>query len=204
MKKAITALFVDIGKVLLTDGWNTASRKNAASFFNLDWTEMEDRHQTVSDTHELGKMEFDEYLDHLVFHKKRSFTRARFEKFMFEQSLPIPEMISFIGSLKKNHSLKIIALSNESRKLNDYRIHKFKLDGFVDSFVSSCIVHLRKPDAEIYHLAMDIAHVSPDESVYIDNSSLYVRVAESMGIRSIIHTDFQTTVKRLSLWGLQT
>jgi putative hydrolase of the HAD superfamily len=203
MKKKVTALFVDIGKVLLTDGWNTASRKNAADLFNLDWTEMEDRHQTVSDTHELGKMEFDEYLDHLVFHKKRSFSRARFEKFMFEQSLPIPEMISFIGGLKKKHNLKIIVLSNESRKLNDYRIHKFQLDGFVDSFISSCIVHLRKPDAEIYRLAMDIAHVSPDESVYIDNSPLYVRVAETMGIRSILHTDFQTTAKRLSLWGLE-
>jgi hypothetical protein len=48
-------------------------------------------------------------------------------------------------------------VSNESREVNAYRIRKFKLDGFVDSFISSCFVHIRKPDADIFRLALDIA-----------------------------------------------
>jgi hypothetical protein len=55
------------------------------------------------------------------------------------------------------YGLKIIVLSNEARELNDYRIHKFKLDEFVDAFVSSCLVRLHKPDAAIFRLALDIA-----------------------------------------------
>ena len=38
-------------------------------------------------------------------------------------------------------------VSNESLELNAYRIRTFRLDRFVDSFISSCFVHLRKPDA---------------------------------------------------------
>jgi putative hydrolase of the HAD superfamily len=46
MQKAtpITCLFVDIGGVLLTDGWGRESRKLAVAHFKLDAAEMEDRH----------------------------------------------------------------------------------------------------------------------------------------------------------------
>jgi putative hydrolase of the HAD superfamily len=50
-------------------------------------------------------------------------------------------------------------VSNEGRELNAYRIRKFKLDKLVDLFVSSCFVHVRKPDVEMFRLAMDIAQV---------------------------------------------
>jgi hypothetical protein len=50
-----------------------------------------------------------------------------------------------------------LRIDNETRELNAYRIRKFKLDGFVDFFISSCFVHLRKPHADIFRLALDIA-----------------------------------------------
>jgi phosphoglycolate phosphatase-like HAD superfamily hydrolase len=51
---------------------------------------------------------------------------------MFEQSKPYPEMIELIKSLKKRYGLKIIAVSNEARELNTYRIEEFGLAGFID------------------------------------------------------------------------
>jgi putative hydrolase of the HAD superfamily len=53
--------------------------------------------------------------------------------------------------------LDIAVVSNEGRELDAYRIRKFKLDGFVDSFISCCFVHVRKPDADIFRFALDIA-----------------------------------------------
>ena len=81
----ITALFVDIGGVLLTDGWDHDARERAATNFKLELAEMEDRHHLTFDTYEEGKLTLEEYLDRVVFYQTRPFTRARFRRLMFAQ-----------------------------------------------------------------------------------------------------------------------
>jgi putative hydrolase of the HAD superfamily len=200
---SITALFLDIGGVLLTDRWQTKSRKLAAKAFRLDCTEMEERHRTTFDTYEEGKLTLEEYLSWVVFYKKRPFTRAEFRRFMFAQSKPYPEMIELVRQLKARHGLKVIVLSNEARELNAYRIGKFKLDGFVDAFVSSCFVHLRKPDPDIFRLALDIAQTPARQIIYLENTAMFVQIAEGLGIRSILHKDYKSTRAKLASFGLQ-
>ena len=199
----ITALFLDIGGVLLTDGWGHAFRKLAANHFKLNWVEMEIRHNQAFDTYEEGKLTLEEYLGRVVFYKKRPFTRIQFQKFMFAQSKPYPKMIELVCRLKARYGLKIAAVSNEARELNAYRIRKFKLDGFVDSFISSCFVHVRKPDADIFRLALDITQTPARQVVYIENTPMFVQVAEGLGIRSILHTDYTSTRAKLASLGLQ-
>jgi putative hydrolase of the HAD superfamily len=87
--------------------------------------------------------------------------------------------------------------------VNAYRIRKFKLAGFVDSFISSCFVHVRKPDADIFRLALDIAQAPVRQVVYIENTPMFVQIAEGLGIRSILHTDYKSTCARLASFGLQ-
>jgi hypothetical protein len=91
----ITCLFVDIGGVLLTNGWDHHTRKRAAANFQLEWADMEDRHHPTLDTYEEGKITLKEY--------------------------------------------------------------------FVDLFISSCFVYLRKPDTDIFRLALNIAQVKQGE-----------------------------------------
>jgi putative hydrolase of the HAD superfamily len=204
MKKAspISCLFVDIGGVLLTDGWDHHARKRAATFFKLKLPEMEDRHHLTFDTYEEGKLTLAEYLNRVVFYQKRPFTRAQFRRFMFAQSKPYPGMINLIAQLKVRHGLKIAVVSNEARELNDYRIRKFKLGGIVDSFISSSFVHLRKPDVDIFRLALDITQVPARQVVYIENTPMFVQIAEGLGIRSILHTDYKSTRAQLATFGL--
>jgi putative hydrolase of the HAD superfamily len=205
MKKAIpiTTLFLDIGGVLLTDGWNHHARRRAAKAFGLDFSEMEDRHRLTFGTYEEGKLTLQEYLGRVVFHQERSFTPGQFWKFMANQSKPFPEMIDLIRELKVQHKLKIAVVSNEARDLNSYRIRKFKLDEFVDFFISSCFVHFRKPDAEIFRLALDIAQVPAPQIVYIENTPMFVHIAEGFGIRGILHTDYKSTRTKLASLGLE-
>jgi putative hydrolase of the HAD superfamily len=205
MKKAtaVTCVFLDIGGVLLTDGWNHRARKRAATNFKLELAEMEERHHLTCDTYEEGKLTLEEYLGRVVFYQKRPFTRAQFRRFMFAQSKPYPEMIELVRKLKAKHRLKIAVVSNEWRELNAYRIRKFKLDGFVDSLISSCFVHVRKPDADIFRLAMDIAQAPARQVVYIENTPMFVQSAEGLGIRSILHTDYKSTCAKLASFGLQ-
>ena len=204
MKKSILikTLFVDIGGVLLTNGWDHHARRRAAKHFKLDWAEMEERHGLNFETHEVDKIIFDEYLDRVVFYKKRPFTRAEFRRFMFAQSKPYAEMIELVRSLKTRYGLKIIVVSNESRELNAHRISTFKLDEFVDAFISSCYVRLRKPDADIFKLALDIAQTPVRQIVYLENTAMFVQIAEVMGIRGLLHTDYQSTCKKFASLGL--
>ncbi|NNM60132.1 MAG: HAD hydrolase-like protein [Legionellales bacterium] len=199
---SITTLFVDVGGVLLTDGWNTNSRKLAAKFFNLDFDAMEARHHLTFDTYESGKINLDEYLQQTIFYQKQAFTRTQFKEFMYSQSKPYHEMIELIGDLKTKYKLKIAVVSNEAYELNTYRIKKFKLRGFVDFFISSCFVHLRKPDPAIFQLALDIAQTPANQIIYIDNQAMFITVAETLGIKGIHHTDYQSTCEKLTKVGL--
>jgi putative hydrolase of the HAD superfamily len=199
----ITTLFLDIGGVLLTDGWSHKAGKMAAKTFKLDFEEMENHHKEALDTYELGKLTFEEYLSQVVFYEKRPFTPAQFRKFMFAQSKPYPKMIELVRRLKVRYGLKTVVVSNEGRGLNEYRIRKFKLNEFVDSFISSCFVHLRKPDADIFRVALDTAQVSARQVVYIENTPMFVEIAEGLGIRSILHTDYKSTRVKLASFGLQ-
>ena len=201
-KTGIKFLFVDIGGVLLTDGWGHEFRNLADKEFDLNPEEMETRYNQILETYELGKITLEEYLRWVVFYEERSFTPAQFQKFMFAQSKPYPQMIELVRRLKARYGLKIVVVSNEARELNEYRIRKFKLDGFVDSFISSCFVHLRKPDADIFRLALDITQAKAPQVVYIENTPMFVQVAEGLGIRSILHTDYVSTCAKLTSFGL--
>jgi putative hydrolase of the HAD superfamily len=77
------------------------------------------------------------------------------------------------------------------------------LDRVVDSFVSSCFVHVRKPDADIFRLALDIAQAPARQVVYIENTPMFVQIAEGLGIRSILHTDYKSTCAKLASFGLR-
>ena len=205
MKKptSITTLFLDIGGVLLTNGWDRNSRKLAAKEFNLDYEEMGERHHLTYDTYELGKLTLDEYLDRLIFYEKRSFTKDRFRKFMFSRSQPFPEMINLISELRQKYNLKVAVVSNEGRELTEYRIKEFNLNHFVDFFISSSFVHFRKPDADMYRIALDISQVSPQEVVYIEDRMMFVQIAEKMGIHGLRHVDYLSTCSKLASFGLK-
>jgi putative hydrolase of the HAD superfamily len=198
----ITCVFLDVGDVLLTDGWDHLARKRAAKNFKLEWAEMEARHHLTFEVFEMGRLTLDEYLNLVVFHTKRIFTRNQFRKFMFAQSNPFPEMINLVIQLKQNVGLKIVIVSNESRELNEFRSSKFGLDKLSDCFVSSSFVHMRKPDVEIFKLALDLAQVRPENSIFIDNTPMFIQIAQSLGIQGILHKDCKSTRARLSHLGL--
>jgi putative hydrolase of the HAD superfamily len=201
-KNKITTLFLDIGGVLLSNGWGHEFRKLAAEKFHLDEKEMEERHAIMFVTYEEGKITLNEYLERVVFYKQLDFTAEHFRDFMFSLSTPHLEMISFIKKLKTEYGLKIVAVSNEARELNAHRIHTFGLNSFIDFFVSSCYAAVRKPDVTIFKMALDMSQSHIDGVVYIDDVQIFTDVATDLGIKSIRHTDTSSTSKALSALGL--
>jgi putative hydrolase of the HAD superfamily len=202
MATGITTLFLDIGGVLLTNGWDHNARAQAAEVFGLDYEEMNERHHLTFDTYEQGKLSLDEYLSRVVFYQERPFSEQDFKAFMFARSQPYPKMLDLIRGLKTKYGLKVAAVSNEGRELMTYRIQKYELGTLVDFFIASSFVHYRKPDADIYCIALDIAQVQPAQVVYIEDRAMFVQVAQGLGLEGIHHTRYETTRAALEKLGL--
>lgn len=199
---AITTLFLDIGGVLLTNGWDRHMRRRAAELFHLDHDEMDERHHRTFGTYEEGRLTLDEYLRRVVFYTERPFTLDDFKVFMFAQSQPHRDMLDLVRGLKARYGLKVVTVSNEGRELTLHRIHTFRLAEFVDIFVSSCFVHYRKPDAEMWRIALDVSQVPAAGALYVDDRAMFVDVAEGLGLRGLHHTDYDRTRAALAAVGL--
>lgn len=198
----ITTLFLDVGGVLGTNAWDRATRRRAAATFGLDQAEMDERHHLTFSTYEIGKLNLDDYLDRVVFYQPRSFSREAFRQFMLEQSQPFNDMIALIRGLKAQHGLHVAVVSNEGRELSEYRVKAFGLQEFVDFFIFSAFVHFRKPDVDLFRLALDIAQVPAEKVLYIDDRSMFVQVAGGMGIQAVHHKDYESTRAKLDEYGL--
>jgi putative hydrolase of the HAD superfamily len=198
----ITTLFVDVGNVLLTDSWGPAMRQRTVGEFGFDFAEVAERSRLAFEAYEEGQISLDEYLDLVVFYKERSFSREALKAFMLAQSQPHPAMIALIRDLKARYGLKVAVVANDGREFIVHRVQRFGLKAFVDFFMVSCFVHYRKPEAHIYRMALDIAQVPPEQVVYIDDQPMFVEVAQSLGMRGIRHTEYDSTRTALATLGL--
>lgn len=198
----ITTLFLDIGGVLLTNGWDRQLRRKAAEKFGIDHAEMEHRHHLTYDTYEVGKMSLEEYLRRIVFYEDRTFTSAELTKWILEEARPFPDMIRLVKQLGAAYGLKIAVVSNEGRELAEDRIERFRLGEFVSFFIMSSFVHFRKPDEDIFKVALDIAQVKPEQVAYIEDRPMFCEVARRMGINSVLNENFADTQKQLADLGL--
>jgi putative hydrolase of the HAD superfamily len=198
----IKALFLDIGGVLLTNGWGHQSRQRAAALFGLDFDEFNKRHLSIFDTYESGKMSMEEYLELTVFYQPTNFAMDEFRDFLLSESKPYPEMIKLISTIKHSYGLRTIAVNNEPREINEYRVRKYDLDSFIDVFASSCYVQTRKPDKDIYRFALNLAQAMPEEVIYIDDRLVLIQAGRKLGLNVIHHTSVVNTRDALSRFGL--
>jgi putative hydrolase of the HAD superfamily len=182
---AITALFWDVGGVLLTNAWDRTERAKALEHFDLDLDEFHSRHEMVVSSFERGKITLDEYLDRTIFYKPRPFTREEFRDFMFSLSQPLPEMLPFAQALANSGKYFMGTINNESRELNNYRIDKFGLRKVFRIFISSCFVGLRKPERDIYRTAVEITQIAAEQCCFIDDRALNLECAAQLGMKTI-------------------
>lgn len=198
----ITTLFWDNGGVILTNGWDRNSRREAVEKFHLDWADFEDRHELMLDAFEKGTVSLDEYVQRTVFYRERSFTKEEFKQFMLQQSQPFSEALEFAGSLAATKRYLMAALNNESLEINEYRIHTFHLRDYFEAFFSSCYLGVRKPDPAIYNLALKITQRNPGECILIDDRGLNLECARELGMQTILFQNANQLRDELAQWGI--
>jgi putative hydrolase of the HAD superfamily len=198
----ITALFFDVGGVLLSNGWDHALRQQAAEHFLLDWNEFRERHDLVFHDFETGRISLDHYLECTVFYKERSFMPADFKNYMFDASDDTAGGLEVVTRLSQADQYLLATLNNESLELNLHRIEKFKLREYFSFFISSCFVGLRKPETPIYRLALNLSQRSPEECVFVDDRALNVERAAELGINAIQYQSPEQLTMELAKLGV--
>jgi putative hydrolase of the HAD superfamily len=182
----ISALFWDVGGVLLSNGWDKPSRRKAVEKFKLEWEEFEDRHELVVAAFETGQIGLKEYLDRTVFYRPRTFSEKDFKDYLFSLSQPCAETLTVLERLAQSKKYLLATLNNESMDLNQYRIERFGLRKYFDVFFSSCFLGVKKPDEAIYRLALQITQFPPEECLFIDDRALNLECARNcVGMRTM-------------------
>jgi putative hydrolase of the HAD superfamily len=199
----ISAIFWDVGGVLLTNAWDREQRQRALEHFKLDETEFDDRHEMVISSFERGKISLDEYLQRTIFYRKRPFTPAEFREYMFSLSQPFPDVLELARGLAKSAKHLMCSINNESRELNEYRIRKFGLGEIFMLFLSSCYVGLRKPDEGIYRLALDLTQKMPEQCCFVDDRPLNLEAAERLGMHTVRMENAEQLRRELQKLGIE-
>jgi putative hydrolase of the HAD superfamily len=181
----ISAIFWDVGGVLLTNAWDHEQRAQALAQFKLDEAEFTDRHEMVVSAFERGKIGLGEYLERTVFYRPRSFTREAFKDYMFSLSQPFPDVLALARELASSGKYLMATLNNESTELNQYRIQTFGLRDIFSLFVSSCFVGLRKPEEGIYRMALELTQMPAEECCFIDDRALNLECARKLDMHTI-------------------
>jgi len=195
-------LYSDIGGVLGTNGWDSRLRSSLCAKFGLESDEIERRHHLVFDSFERGFLSFEEYLARVIFFCQREFTLEEARNFALEASTPWPENINFFHHLRTANDLGFALISNEGQGITHHRVNKFGLKQLCDFMVISHFTGLRKPDREIWRLALDLAHAEASESIYVDDRELFADAAKDLGFTTVHYTTLESTRERFAALGL--
>jgi len=199
----ITTLFWDIGGVILTNGWDRASRKEAAAAFHFDWEEFQDRHDLSFPAFDSGQITLNEYLDRTLFYRQRSFTREEFTAFMFAQSKEFPDTRAILDKVSRSGKYFVGAINNEPLELNQFRIEAFDLLRNFLVFFSSCYVRSRKPEETIYRVALEVTQRPPEKCLFIDDRPLNLESPRRLGMNTIQHQNAEQLRCELGKFGVE-
>jgi putative hydrolase of the HAD superfamily len=198
----ITTVFWDIGGVILTNGWDHNSRMEAAKTFQFDWEEFRERHDLSFPAFDGGQITLDQYLDRTLFYKARPFSREEFTAFMFAQSKEYPETRELLREVARIQKYFVASINNEPRELNNYRIEAFGLRKEFQVFFSSCYLHARKPEEQIFRIALEVSQRTAEECVFIDDRSLNLENPRRLGMHVIHHRNAAQTRSELKALGI--
>lgn len=199
----ITTLFWDIGGVILTNGWDSRARREAAETFHLDWEEFQDRHDLSFPAFDSGNVSLNEYLDRTLFYRPRGFTREEFTAFMFAQSKEYPESRAVLEAAARTGKYFIGAVNNEPLELNEYRIEAFRLRRDFQVFFSSCYLHARKPEEMIFRIALEVTQRPAPECLFIDDRPLNLENPRRLGMNTIHYQSAAQLREELQRYGVE-
>jgi epoxide hydrolase-like predicted phosphatase len=193
---SIRAVFFDMGGVIVRTEFQ-APRQHLAERLGLEYEDIERLvfNSPSSQQASVGKISS---ADHWSAVTKRlgrppSETEAIREAF-FAGDIVDRELLAFIHSLRPRHYTGLI--SNAWSDLREY-IEEQKFADAFEHLVISAEVGAMKPEAHIYQLALELAGVSPDEAVFVDDMQENIEGCQAVGMHGIHFRNAQQSLGEL-------
>ena len=196
--KMIKMIGFDLGGVYLTDCWSFAIRKRIAKEFHVPFELINKRHKRYIRRVRKGLMNEKVFLNNLFRGTGVPIPKVK-RRIRELNAIQYPETGAIIRKLVKRY--KVVAMNNEGKEWNTYRIARFHLRSLFDKMLSSCILHKEKPTKAYYRLVLKRLRISPKDLVFIDNREDNVTAAAQIGINAI-HFRSPKQLKQ-DLWRLE-
>ena len=176
-------IIFDLGRVLVDFDFKKAMRRLQQ---HSPRTEQEIHHffsnTPLWDAFERGTINPDDFFNALV--KDLELTGLDFLRFapMWNDIFQvIPESIEILTQLRGRYKLAMI--SNVNQMHWDHVAGQHEFMKWFDIPIASYAVGHRKPEAEIFHIALRKAGVTPQQAIFIDDLEAHIAAAKSLGIR---------------------
>jgi epoxide hydrolase-like predicted phosphatase len=203
----IRAIFFDFGGVIL-EGFDGVDHAGIEAEFGLEekslrrWVYRDSRWND----YQIGKCTMEDWHDSIRTAMASGGLGERTEellkRFVEAERLVNHDMVGLIKRLHGRYTLGIISntvpgMMERLRRLLDF------VDLF-DIVVGSGDVGIAKPDTRIFHHAMKLAKVEPEQAVFTDDRSDFAEVAQRIGMHGFHFTGYERFVKDLQSIGVKT
>jgi epoxide hydrolase-like predicted phosphatase len=105
------------------------------------------------------------------------------------------ELVAFLRALRPHYKTAI--LSNASLEVRAFITGTFHLDREFDLIIISSEEGMRKPEPELYRLALNRLDVLPSEAFFIDDEQRYVEGARALGMHALQFKDTAQAVEEM-------
>ena len=193
---SIKAVFFDNGGVI-TRTEHQAPRQHLAERFGMDYDEIDKVvfGSPSASRATVGEItEEEHWLTVMKMLKQPASEYERIRDEFFAGDVVDLELVNFLRSLKSKYKVGLI--SNAWSGLRDYIVRE-KFDNAFHHMVISAEVGVAKPEAKIYHIALEQFEVSPSEAVFVDDFIENIEACEKLGIKGIHFKNPKVALKEL-------
>lgn len=114
----------------------------------------------------------------------------------FDEAIkPHTPILEFVKELRGS-GFKLAILSNTIEPHAQALRKKGLYNGF-DHVLLSHELGARKPDPVIYERTLEILHVKPQATIFVDDDPVNVDTAETLGINGVVYTDAEKVIERI-------
>jgi len=110
------------------------------------------------------------------------------------------EMFTLVSQLKQNNYLTGFLSNTEPPAMRFFKKQHYDM---FDVTVFSCAERTRKPEKEIYEILLTKLRVQPQETVFVDDRSEFIRGAENIGIHGIVFQDIDQLRNNLTALSIK-
>ena len=114
----------------------------------------------------------------------------------FESTPFNADMLQLAANLRNHYHVGIIT-DNKRDRIDQLKIHA-GLSSMFDPIVVSAEIGYDKRSANIFERALNLLALTPEESVFIDNASSNLVMADALGMHTIYFDDEENDVQRLA------